>query len=105
MEKYASAAVKYTSTIKVALSCFSRATPSAMLTSVDDGGHFFMATSKGLKPLKSFVLTATFAGLFVLACNAQDPPARVADLNYLDGNLSMHPPPPADRPPPPSTRP
>ena len=37
------------------------------------------------------VLTATFSSLFVLAAHAQDPPTRVADLNYIAGNVSMQP--------------
>ena len=50
-----------------------------------------MATSKILKPLKYLLLTATFSSLFVLACHAQDPPTRVADLNYVTGNVSIQP--------------
>ena len=37
------------------------------------------------------LLTATFSNLFVLAAHAQDPPMRVADLNYVTGNVSMQP--------------
>jgi hypothetical protein len=44
-----------------------------------------------MKPLKHLLLTATFSSLFVLACHAQDPPTRVADLNYVTGNVSMQP--------------
>jgi len=47
--------------------------------------------AKGLKPLKQLLLTATFSSVFVLACHAQDPPTRVADLNYIEGNISMQP--------------
>ena len=50
-----------------------------------------MATSNGAKPLKYLLLTATFSTLFVLAAHAQDPPTRVADLNYVAGNVSMQP--------------
>jgi hypothetical protein len=50
-----------------------------------------MATIKRLRSLKQIALTATFSTLFVLACQAQDPPMRVADLNYLNGNVSMQP--------------
>jgi hypothetical protein len=50
-----------------------------------------MATSKTLQPLKHLLLTATFSSLFVLAVHAQDPPTRVADLNYVTGNVSMQP--------------
>ena len=54
-----------------------------------------MATSnpsiKGLKPLKTLLLTATFSTLTVLSAYAQDPPSRVADLNYFNGNVSMQP--------------
>src|SRR5580658_2036804 len=44
-------------------------------------------TSKSL----SFLRTVTFSSLFVLAVHAQDPPTRVADLNYVTGNVSMQP--------------
>ncbi len=43
---------------------------------------------------KYFLLTATFSALSVLSAFAQDPqdpPTRVADLNYLAGNVSMQP--------------
>jgi uncharacterized protein DUF6600/FecR-like protein len=40
---------------------------------------------------KHLLLTATFSSLFVLALHAQDPPTRVADLNYVTGNVSMQP--------------
>ena len=50
-----------------------------------------MATYKVLKPLKHLLLTATFSSLFVLAVHAQDPPMRVADLNYVTGSVSMQP--------------
>ena len=50
-----------------------------------------MATSKALKPLKHILLAATVSSLFVLASHAQDPPMRVADLNYVTGNVSMQP--------------
>ncbi len=47
-----------------------------------------MATSKTIEHL---LLAATFSSLFVLAAHAQDPPMRVADLNYVTGNVSMQP--------------
>jgi hypothetical protein len=50
-----------------------------------------LATNNCLKPLKHLLLTATFSSLFVLASHAQDPPTRVADLNYVTGNVSMQP--------------
>ena len=50
-----------------------------------------MAKSSAPKPLKHILITATFSSLFVLACHAQDPPTRVADLNYLTGNVSIQP--------------
>jgi hypothetical protein len=50
-----------------------------------------MTKSKTLKPLKHVLLTATFSSLFVLAAHAQDPPMRVANLNYVIGNVSMQP--------------
>jgi hypothetical protein len=50
-----------------------------------------LATISCLKPLKHLLLTATFSTLFVLTANAQDPPTRVADLNYVAGNVSMQP--------------
>ena len=54
-----------------------------------------MATSLGVKPFKTLLLTATLSSLFVLGAWAQDqdqdPPTRVADLNYLSGNVSMQP--------------
>ena len=50
-----------------------------------------MATSRRLSPIRKILSIATFSTLFVLACHAQDPPTRVADLNYLDGNVSMQP--------------
>ena len=40
---------------------------------------------------KYLLLTATVSSLFVLAAHAQDPPTRVADLNYVTGNVSMQP--------------
>jgi len=40
---------------------------------------------------KHLLLTATFSTLLVLSANAQDPPTRVADLNYVSGNVSMQP--------------
>jgi hypothetical protein len=43
------------------------------------------------KSLNRFLITATFSSLFVLAAHAQDPPTRVADLNYVTGNVSMQP--------------
>jgi len=46
-----------------------------------------MAISKA----KYLLLTATFSSLFVLAAHAQDPPTRVADLNYITGNVSIQP--------------
>jgi hypothetical protein len=48
-----------------------------------------MATA--LSPLKNYLITATVSTLFVFGAYAQDPPSRVADLNYLDGNVSMQP--------------
>jgi hypothetical protein len=47
-----------------------------------------MAIRQGVKHL---LLTATLSSLFVLASHAQDPPTRVADLNYVTGNVSMQP--------------
>ncbi len=47
-----------------------------------------MATKKASK---HFLLTATFTALLVLPAAAQDPPTRVANLNYLSGNVSMQP--------------
>jgi|HubBroStandDraft_1064217.scaffolds.fasta_scaffold00504_2 hypothetical protein len=41
--------------------------------------------------IKHLLITATFSSLFVLASNAQDPPTRVADLNYITGNVSIQP--------------
>ena len=49
------------------------------------------ATSKGLEPFRQLLITATFTSLFVLAAHAQDPPMRVADLNYISGDVSMQP--------------
>lgn len=46
-----------------------------------------MAMSKS----KYLLLTATFSSLFVLQASAQDPPSRVADLNYVTGNVSIQP--------------
>jgi hypothetical protein len=52
----------------------------------------FGRATKSLTVLKSLLLTATFSSLFVLACHAQDdPPTRVADLNYVTGNVSIQP--------------
>jgi hypothetical protein len=48
-----------------------------------------MATA--LKLPRNFLITATVSTLFVFGAHAQDPPSRVADLNYLDGNVSMQP--------------
>ncbi len=50
-----------------------------------------MATNKGVKALKELLFTATFSSLFVFACHAQDPPTRVADLNFVTGNVSIQP--------------
>jgi len=50
-----------------------------------------LATNKGTRPLKHLLLAATFSSLFVLAAIAQDPPTRVADLNYVTGNVSIQP--------------
>jgi hypothetical protein len=50
-----------------------------------------LTTRNFLKPPKHLLLTATFSTLFVLASYAQDPPTRVADLNYVTGNVSMQP--------------
>lgn len=50
-----------------------------------------MATSKSLKLLQHFLFCATISSLFVFAVHAQDPPTRVADLNYVTGNVSMQP--------------
>lgn len=41
--------------------------------------------------LKYIFFTATFSLLAGLPAHAQDPPMRVADLNYLAGNVSMQP--------------
>ncbi|MFN7995905.1 MAG: DUF6600 domain-containing protein [Bryobacteraceae bacterium] len=51
-----------------------------------------MAT-RGRNLLKQFLITATFPAFFVLVAHAQapDPPSRVADLNYVNGNVSMQP--------------
>src|SRR5579863_8765202 len=49
-----------------------------------------MATSKRVIWGK-FLPLAACCSLFVIACQAQDPPTRVADLNYLTGNVSMQP--------------
>ena len=40
-----------------------------------------------------FLLTGMFSSLFaiVIGARAQDPPTRIADLNYLSGNVSMQP--------------
>jgi len=46
-----------------------------------------LATSK----IRHVLITATFSSLFVLASHAQDPPTRVADLNYVAGNISIQP--------------
>ena len=43
------------------------------------------------REVKRLLLSATFSSLFVLATRAQDPPMRVADLNYVAGNVSMQP--------------
>jgi len=40
---------------------------------------------------KYLLLTATFSSLFVLPAHAQDPPTRVADLNFITGNVSIQP--------------
>jgi hypothetical protein len=48
-------------------------------------------TKATTKSLKHLLITATFSTLFVLSAHAQDPPTRVADLNYLTGNVSMQP--------------
>src|ERR1700761_1695092 len=41
---------------------------------------------------KRLLLAATVTGVFVLAASAQDdPPTRVARLNYMNGNVSMEP--------------
>jgi hypothetical protein len=50
-----------------------------------------LATKNCLKPLKHLLLTATFSSLLVLTSQAQDPPTRVADLNYVTGNVSIQP--------------
>jgi hypothetical protein len=50
-----------------------------------------MSTDNCLKPLKHLLLTATLCSVFVLPSHAQDPPTRVADLNYVMGNVSMQP--------------
>ena len=49
-----------------------------------------MATLHGLK-FQYLLLTAAVSTLCVPGAHAQDPPARVADLNYLSGNVSMQP--------------
>jgi hypothetical protein len=49
-----------------------------------------MATN-GRGFLKHLLSTATFCGVLVLTAYAQDPPSRVADLNYISGNVSMQP--------------
>ena len=43
------------------------------------------------KQLKNILIAATFSSLFVLSVRAQDPPTRVADLNYVAGNVTMQP--------------
>ena len=49
-----------------------------------------MATD-GRKIQNHLLITATFCGVFVLGAYAQDPPSRVAALNYISGNVSMQP--------------
>ena len=50
-----------------------------------------MATKCCHKPIKYLLLIATFSSLCVLPSSAQDPPTRVADLDYLTGAVSMQP--------------
>jgi hypothetical protein len=50
-----------------------------------------MATNNGMKPTKRVLLAATLSGLFLSTTQAQDPPSRVADLNYVTGNVSIQP--------------
>ncbi len=50
-----------------------------------------MATRKRRKALKQFLFTAILSTLSLGACRAQDPPMRVADLNYIAGNVSIQP--------------
>ena len=50
-----------------------------------------MAANDFLKPLKHLLFAATLSSLFVLASHAQDPPTRVADLNYVTGYVSIQP--------------
>ena len=49
-----------------------------------------MAT-EGSKAIHQCFITASLYGVLVLGAYAQDPPARVADLNYVSGNVSMQP--------------
>jgi hypothetical protein len=49
-----------------------------------------MATN-GRKFEKHLLIAATFCGVSVLGAYAQDPPSRVAALNYISGNVSMQP--------------
>ena len=49
-----------------------------------------MAIDNG-NPPRRFLITAAVCSLFVFGARAQDPPARVADLNYINGNVSMQP--------------
>jgi len=41
--------------------------------------------------LRRFLITAAICSLFVVGVRAQDPPSRVADLNYINGSVSMQP--------------
>jgi hypothetical protein len=50
-----------------------------------------MAINEFPKPMRYLLLTATVFSLFVPAAHAQDPPMRVADLNYVTGNVSIQP--------------
>ena len=50
-----------------------------------------MATNWALPALKFPLSIATFSCICVLGAHAQDPPTRVADLNYIDGSVSMQP--------------
>ncbi|HTQ56117.1 MAG TPA: DUF6600 domain-containing protein [Bryobacteraceae bacterium] len=50
-----------------------------------------MATSNHRIRFPRILLAAALPTLFVMATHAQDPPTRVADLNYINNNVSMQP--------------
>src|SRR5579862_1223687 len=50
-----------------------------------------MVNGKLLMSRKRLLPIATFFSLFVMACYGQDPPTRVADLNYINNNVSLDP--------------